>query len=480
MSAADINTDTVRDLDVGMKEGIDDLLIDPADSGSTSLPQMQTQTQTDQDVVTEDERIFMGEINRLIDKYKSEYEQQDNASTSCLPQKRSSSSLTVTNKRHKESTAMNSAVEVEELLKKEEERGVKAGQWADRVRELMKYRDNNGHCNVPQRQSSLGEWVRHQRKAFRNFGTGKASSMTPHRVNILSLIDFVWDASSIRYTSKRQDEDWMQMFEELMEYKEKHGDCRVSSKYKGNRKLDYWVRRQRRVYHDTKQGKTTQMTKERILKLEKIGFVWDASDKTGGTRNDEGWMRMFEELMEYKAKHGDCLVPLNYEGNRKLGMWVFNQRRLYRNMKKAKSTWMTKECILKLEKIGFAWDASDQGRYKRDDEGWMRMLKQLIEYKEKHGDCRVPLNYKVNPKLGRWVQHQRGQYQNKKKGKTRQITDERIYKLEEIGFVWYRGWKKRDDEGWMLMFEQLVEYKEEHGDCLVPRKYEINAKLSNW
>ena len=142
---------------------------------------------------------------------------------------------------------------------------------------------------------------------------------------------------------------------------------------------------------------------------------------------------------------------------------------------------MTPHRVNILSLIDFVWDASSI-RYtsKRQDEDWMQMFEELMEYKEKHGDCLVPLNYKVNPKLGRWVQHQRSQYQNKKKGKTRQITDERIYKLEEIGFVWYRGWKKRDDEGWMLMFEQLVEYKEEHGDCLVPRKYEINAKLSNW
>ena len=107
MSAADINTDTVRGLDVGMKEGIDDLLIDPADSGSTSLPQTQTQTQIDQDaVMMEKERIFMGEINRMITQYNAKNKWQHDAPMNCLPQKRPSSSLTVTHTRRKESTGM--------------------------------------------------------------------------------------------------------------------------------------------------------------------------------------------------------------------------------------------------------------------------------------------------------------------------------------------------------------------------------------
>ena len=54
----------------------------------------------------EKERIFMGEINRLIDQYNAENKQQTDASARSLPQKRPSSSLTVTNNRRKKSTGM--------------------------------------------------------------------------------------------------------------------------------------------------------------------------------------------------------------------------------------------------------------------------------------------------------------------------------------------------------------------------------------
>lgn len=50
-----------------------------------------------------------------------------------------------------------------------------------------------------------------------------------------------------------------------------------------------------------------------------IGFVWDASDKRARIWNDEGWIQMFEQLIEYTKIHGNCLVPTNYKGNPKTG-----------------------------------------------------------------------------------------------------------------------------------------------------------------
>ena len=64
------------------------------------------------------------------------------------------------------------------------------------------------------------------------------------------------------------------------------------------------------------------------------------------------------------------------------------------------------------------------------------MLEELIEYKEKYGDCLVLRRYKSNLNLGTWVSTQRHQYQVKKKGKSNYLTDERIHKLEEFDFVW--------------------------------------------
>lgn len=57
---------------------------------------------------------------------------------------------------------------------------------------------------------------------------------------------------------------------------------------------------------------------------------------------------------------------------------------------------------------------------------WMNRYKELIEYKKEHGSTLVPQRYKKNPKLGKWVTHQRSSC----------LTEERKALLDEIGFVW--------------------------------------------
>merc|ERR1711862_612179 len=34
--------------------------------------------------------------------------------------------------------------------------------WVERFNELVVYKEKNNHCNVPQRQGTLGKWVDHQ------------------------------------------------------------------------------------------------------------------------------------------------------------------------------------------------------------------------------------------------------------------------------------------------------------------------------
>lgn len=150
---------------------------------------------------------------------------------------------------------------------------------------------------------------------------------------------------------------------------------------------------------------------------------------------------------------------------------------------------------------------------------------QLVDYKEKHGDCRVPSRYEENIRLGKWVETQvsivteslfrkfllltlashyatqRYEYtklnrssQNtftEKSPKEKQqddtksnsvisrLTPVRLTQLEAIGFEWRvehkmkRFYKKK----WDGMFDQLCEYQKTHGDTNVPKTYPLNPKL---
>ena len=64
--------------------------------------------------------------------------------------------------------------------------------------------------------------------------------------------------------------------------------------------------------------------------------------------------------------------------------------------------------------------------------------KQLKQYKSKHGDCKVPNEYKDNPQLGNWVKNiKANEYDLSKKQK-----DE----LNKLGFNW--GKKRGKNISW--------------------------------
>jgi hypothetical protein len=148
---------------------------------------------------------------------------------------------------------------------------------------------------------------------------------------------------------------WSLRYCELMEYKQKHGNCLVSTHDEANKQLGSWVRNQRTQYRLLQQGMKSLMTTERIDKLEKIGFVWDASLLEGRQVDNIKWNCRYRELVEYKQKHGHCKVSFNYDPNKQLWNWVRTQRRQYCLLQQGRKSWMTEERIAKLEEIGFEW-----------------------------------------------------------------------------------------------------------------------------
>jgi hypothetical protein len=75
--------------------------------------------------------------------------------------------------------------------------------------------------------------------------------------------------------------------------------------------------------------------------------------------------------------------------------------------------------------------------------------------------------------LGKWVI---GQRHNRQKG---QLSEERKEKLDSIGFIWSKK-AMTDSQLWEFRFQQLVEYKSQHGDCNVPTQNDQNPQLGSW
>ena len=96
------------------------------------------------------------------------------------------------------------------------------------------------------------------------------------------------------------------------------------------------------------------------------------------------WESMFARLIDFKEKHGHCLVPNRFEEDRSLGAWVSTQRRHYKLMASKNfdqsSTPLTKERIQKLRDVGFVWATSDPRHTP-----WDVRFNELRDYREKFG-----------------------------------------------------------------------------------------------
>jgi hypothetical protein len=207
-------------------------------------------------------------------------------------------------------------------------------------------------------------------------------------------LGFVWEVLAT----------WESRYAALVEYKRKHGNCRVPTKSKDDASLGNWVSMMRLR---RSQGR---LSAERIRLLDQLGFVWNRAFEA---QSGVAWESKYAELVEYQRMHGHCRVSTLSEDHANLGNWVSGMRR-YRKQGK-----LNEERIRRLDKIGFVWT--------RTEEAWESKYAELVEYKRTHGHCRVPQSHS---RLGRWVNTVRG-YRRRAK-----LSEERVRRLDLLGFTW--------------------------------------------
>mmetsp|Transcript_9316 Transcript_9316/g.22091 ORF Transcript_9316/g.22091 Transcript_9316/m.22091 type:complete len:92 (-) Transcript_9316:54-329(-) len=88
--------------------------------------------------------------------------------------------------------------------------------------------------------------------------------MTDERVGLLDEINFVWDSHSAA---------WEDHYLELKAFKALHNHCNVTTPNNPDRStLVSWIKNQRRQYRQMKEGRKTNLTENRIRRLECLGF----------------------------------------------------------------------------------------------------------------------------------------------------------------------------------------------------------------
>jgi hypothetical protein len=145
----------------------------------------------------------------------------------------------------------------------------------------------------------------------------------------------------------------------------------------------------------------------------------------------ETWDMRFDELVAYKKAHGTFNTTQKRGGKHNgLNQWIEYQRKKYKQNRER----FDPQRLARLESISFPFVRKSEHFLTFDER-----LQQLLGYKAKTGHCNVPQDGKGAPKgLGHFVLDQRKYFHQMRRveGKKTPLTQERIDKLNALGFQW--------------------------------------------
>ena len=279
--------------------------------------------------------------------------------------------------------------------------------WEERFAELLEYKAEHGDLSLSATNTGLGVWVNRQRQNRRK------GVLSAEKIHCLDDVGFVWEPF---------DSKWEEKFRELLVYKDEHGDVNVARFCSSG--LGAWVHNQRHLKN------ANGLSIERVKRLDEVGFEWNPIESL--------WEERFNELRAHNAEHGDVNVPST---STSLASWVQSQR------KNRKKGILPAEKIQRLDEIGFDWNPFELQ--------WEDGFKKLLAYKAQHGT--VDISKHPVTDLGTWVSVQR---RARNKG---EISEERIQRLNEIGFVW-----DAIEARWEENFNEMRAYIATHGNGNIP------------
>ena len=203
--------------------------------------------------------------------------------------------------------------------------------WNKMFERLRAFKEKHGHVHITltSRDTTLHDWLTYQRKLFwkNKLEAKKVSKLQTIGVDMQNRTAGRWD----------------KMFKQLVSFKKQHGHLYVCRFYNADRKLITFAKVIRR--------RQKKISKERRLRLDKIGFIWnpgkEVTRRLNEIRANEAWKIRYEELKAYKRKFGTSRIKVMDKKYSTLGRWVSVQR-----CHKQK---LSEDKFGLLEKIGF-WE----------------------------------------------------------------------------------------------------------------------------
>ena len=138
--------------------------------------------------------------------------------------------------------------------------------WNGHLAGLLKFREENGHCNVPQEyppNPALASFVHHIRKQ---------KDLSVERRKTLLDLGFIFNAHKAGWDEKFYEA------KRILDEKRVSGE-KIVVKRKDNALLYKWIGTQREEYAKLRRGEKSSMTEDKIFRLERIGVNLDPTGK---------------------------------------------------------------------------------------------------------------------------------------------------------------------------------------------------------
>jgi len=311
--------------------------------------------------------------------------------------------------------------------------------WDERIQSLQRFMEQHGHTRVTQRHEDdqkLAKWVKKTREKYKKLQKGiSVPSLCEKRIAQLDRLGFQW---SLRNANLNFDNH----FSNLIEFQRENGHTRVPHVYEKDLKLGIWVHHIKLSYKKMKQRKkpNIRLSEEQIAKLDSIGFQWMIRYVVASNAEDKhaDFYERLQELKLFQKIHGHCDVPYDGDYN-DLACWVTTIRTSRRLMDDAQRpiTRLTREEISALDSIHFNWSETPMEWTKSHEMmSWNERYKQLCDFKNRYGHCRVPSEFSDDISFGHWVTQQKARLGAKYTGKYSSLTKEQKQKLEDLGLEW--------------------------------------------
>ena len=137
--------------------------------------------------------------------------------------------------------------------------------FEDQMEDLKQFKETHGHANVSiHEDKSLGQVCNKTRHTHKNPGNGK--QLTDERIAAFDALGFNW--MSKEYVTRSFDE----RIEDLNEYKKTHGYVNVN-RHEDSSLYEFIVGVRHSLKQFEKDGRR-KLTKERIARLDALGFEW--------------------------------------------------------------------------------------------------------------------------------------------------------------------------------------------------------------